>query len=70
MEITKYTLFIIKGGELDVRSFVYTHPYDLLRDRLMAFPKKAKYIQLERVVLEEILKEYEQLESELADLRD
>lgn len=46
------------------------HPFDLAMDRLMAYPKRAKYIQLEKSVLEELLKEYEQIETENFEMRE
>jgi len=46
------------------------NPYELITERLINYPKKAKYIQLERSLLEDFLREYEEMEAELAEFRE
>jgi len=44
-------------------------PLDLVMDRLMAFPNHAKHIQVERGVLEDLLREFEEIELENEELK-
>jgi len=66
---TKCVLNTVKGGEHVMIKYKMS-PFDLVMDRLMAYPKKAKYIQIDRNVLEDLLKEHEQIELENEEMCD
>lgn len=51
------------------REAVFSHSYDLITEKLLAYPAEAKYIQIEKNILEDFIHEYEALEDEMEELK-
>ena len=60
----------IKKHYISKSKNISVDPLDLVNEKLQYYPKKAKYIQIERTVLENLLNEYELTKEELENIKN